>query len=103
MKYIKEFKDIDWDDWDEEEIDPQQKFKIGDIPRLKQDATYYYRTISDHLINDTVIRKIREEYFLSNNKENKYPISNIRKINGKEYLHFKDPKLFWYDSSYWEV
>jgi len=22
MKYIKEYKDIDWEDWDEEEIDP---------------------------------------------------------------------------------
>jgi len=43
MKYIKEYKDIDWDDFDIEEEDPDNLFEIGDIllPTNNGNITYY--------------------------------------------------------------
>ena len=58
MKYIKEYKDIDWDDWDEEEFDDD--IRIGDIvTTVDEKIEYWYNSRNMfQKVNRSMILKI---------------------------------------------
>jgi len=100
MKYIKEFKDIDWEDWDDEEDDPNVKFNVGDIVRLKS-VTFYERSL-DEKDSQSGYEKISDQFYIGINIQHKRPIDRIQLYKGKIVIHFSD-RSFWYVSDYWEI
>jgi len=50
MKYIKEYKEIDWDDWDDVEDDPMSNsFKVGDhVKSISGDSIKFWSVSKDY-------------------------------------------------------
>jgi len=103
MKYIKEYNRFDLDDFDEEEEDPTINLRIGDIPTLKNDCNYYYRSVTDQFQFISTMIEVLDTYFVEINKRNKYKIDDIKIYKGKELIHFSGNKQYWYDSECWEL
>ena len=78
MRYIREFKDIDWNDWDEEEIDPTLPFDVGDKVILKTSSDY---TIFDDIKNTPRSRKFNKSYIMYAQR-----VASLKTINNMNYF-----------------
>jgi len=64
MKYIKEYKEIDWDDWDEEEKDPN-----GPPDTFKGHEKFYKFLKQHNAVNNFIEEYYRQNFYLGTPKK----------------------------------
>ena len=88
MKYIKEYKDIDWDDWDIEEDDPNtNQFKYGDVVHTKTNEYVIvgrFKYFND--IKDLSIDEFKNNFTHKKNDEYKHP-NSLRTVSKVFNIH----------------
>jgi len=89
MKYIKEYKDIDWDDWDEEEIDPNGNIFLT-IDEIKTFETIFVEDYDmirfAQLLDDNNIRWISGDKTIQNG-EISYIFNNRNTFTIRKYVN----------------
>ena len=99
MRYLKEYKDIDWDDWDEEEVEP--------ISNMFKGYEKFYNFLDTH----DIVEKFKNELYIQNKITiDKYLKRYVKSFN-YEIINYaftwdntSDGKSYWSDiDNEWHV